>query len=132
MFTPSMPFMPSILLALFTGAAVEVDAGALGGDDACERVGDDFGPGFVRDGQPHRQHLTGEGLAVSVAQALGADLAYEGCGGGTVEADVEESGPGDLDATDAGGGTDLLAQDFGDVAGVRPAGLASCSAMFVA
>lgn len=114
------------------GAAVEMGAGALGGGDPYERVGDDFGPGFVRDGEPHRQHLSGEGVAVPVAQTLGADLTYEGCGGGAVEADVEEPGPGDLDATDAGGGADPVAQDFGDVAGVRPAGLASCSAMLVA
>ncbi len=115
------------------GAAQATDLAALGGDDPCDRVGDDFGAGLALDGQPHRHGLlSGEGVTVPVPQTLGEDLPYEGCGGGAVEADVEEPGPGDLDAPDTGGDADPLAQDLGDVPGGAQAGRASCNAMFVA
>lgn len=82
-------------------AVPDVDAAALRPDDPPERVGDDLGPHLVR--HPHRENLPGEAVGVPVPQTFELNPPDEGGGGGTVEADVEEPGPGDLDPGNAFG-----------------------------
>ena len=102
-------------------AVGDLDATALGSDDAHEGVGDDFGSDVVRD--THLDDLPGEGVAVTVRSARAEDLAGEiGCGGTRcpLQADVDEPRPGDDDFGDTVRPDEVPLQDLRDTQRRQP------------
>ncbi|OAH13411.1 hypothetical protein STSP_30880 [Streptomyces jeddahensis] len=103
----------------------DADVTTEGGDDAGDGVGDNFGSQLVR-GNAYVDALPAEGGAVPVPEPLGEDVTYER-GVGSVEGEVEEPGPGDLDTGDPGRAVqpvpqNPLPQDLGDLARRRAGG----------
>lgn len=89
-----------------------VDTTALRPDDPRKHISKNLGPHLV--GHPHLEHPPGETIAVPVPHSLAKDPPDEVGDGRTVEADVEEPGPGDLDSGDAFGTRKIRTQHLGD------------------
>jgi hypothetical protein len=111
------------------------DLRALALQDAGERVADGGpagaaevdGPGRVGGDELEVDDLVGAGVVGAVGRARLDDRLREGAGGGGIQPDVDEAGPGDLDRRDAVGRGERVGDLLRELARVRPTTLPSLS-----